>query len=80
MTTPAHETESERPHAVIDPRPRQLLEKYASLVGALLMDLGEGLVEFEVPDSERSYWGRAHAVRVALVPEASSFLGGALLN
>jgi hypothetical protein len=60
----------ERPPAVIDPRPRQLLEKYASLVGALLMDLGEGLVEFEVPAGERSHWGRDRVVRIALVPEA----------
>lgn len=67
MTAP--ETSKVHP-AVIDPRPRQLLEKYASLVGAVLMDLDEGLVEFEVPIAERSHWDGERLVRIALVPEA----------
>lgn len=61
---------SERQPAVIDPRPGNLLGKYVSLVGSVLMELGDGLVEFEVPESERRFWKGAATVRLALVPEA----------
>ena len=54
----------------VDPRPRQLLEKYASLVGTVLLDTGEGLVEFEVPTSEWRFWGASRVVTIALAPEA----------
>jgi hypothetical protein len=53
----------------LDLRPRQLLEKYTALVGALLMEHGEALLEFEVPPGERGLWG-ANSVTVALTPEA----------
>lgn len=61
---------SERPPAVIDPRPGQLLEKYASLVGALLLELADGLLELEIPAAERDYWAGEGVVRIALVPDA----------
>jgi hypothetical protein len=51
-----------------DLRPRQLLEKYTSLVGALLLEHGDALLEFEVPSGERALWG-AESVKVALTPE-----------
>lgn len=71
MTDTPHEAAApERGPEVIDPRPRQLLEKYASLTGILLLDLSEGLLEFEVPPAERVYWGKAPTVRVAVTPEA----------
>ncbi len=53
-----------------DPRPRQLLEKYAGLAGVLLMETGEGLVEFEPPGHDRKAWGGERLVRLALAPEA----------
>jgi hypothetical protein len=53
----------------LDLRPRQLLEKYAALVGALLMEHGEALLEFEVPPGERALWG-AELVKVGLTPDA----------
>lgn len=56
--------------AAVDPRPRQLLEHYASLVGALLLETADGLVEFEVPPGERRHWGRDRVVRVAIATEA----------
>ncbi len=62
--------EGERPPALIDPRPGQLLERYAALCGGLLMELGDGLHEFEIPASERKHWGREKVVRLALTPEA----------
>lgn len=61
---------AEAPPAVIDPRPRQLLEKYASLTGGLLMDLGDGLMELEVPSSEKAFWGPGRKIHLALVPAA----------
>lgn len=67
MTVPSS---SERTPTAIDPRPRQLLERYASLIGALLMDVAEDLVEFEVPVAELRFWAPAKVVRIALVPEA----------
>jgi hypothetical protein len=54
----------------VDQRPRQLLEKYASLMGSMLLDTAEGLVEFDVPESEQRFWGAQTKVRVALLPEA----------
>ncbi len=53
----------------LDLRPRQLLEKYTALVGALLLEHSEALLEFEVPPGERTLWG-AERVKVALSPEA----------
>jgi hypothetical protein len=53
----------------LDLRPRQLLEKYSSLVGALLMEHTDSLLEFEVPPGERQLWG-AERVKVALTPDA----------
>ena len=53
----------------LDLRPRQLLEKYSSLVGALLMEHTDALLEFEVPPGERQLWG-AERVKVALTPDA----------
>ena len=53
-----------------DPRPRQLLEKYTSLTGAVLLETAEGLLEFEVPGSEAAHWGGERTIRVALAPEA----------
>lgn len=65
------ETSAEVPAtAALDPRPRQLLEQYASLVGALLLEPAEGLLEFEVPAAERKHWGRESVIRAALLPEA----------
>jgi len=54
----------------IDRRPHQLLEKYTSLTGALLLETAEGLLEFEVPTAEIPHWGRDRVIRIALVPEA----------
>ena len=54
----------------VDPRPRQLLEKYASLVGTVLFEIGEGLVQFEVPTSEWRFWGASRVVTIALASEA----------
>lgn len=54
----------------VDPRPRRLLEKYCSLTGALLLDIGDGLLQFDVPPGERHHWGRQRSVKVALHPEA----------
>ena len=54
----------------VDPRPRQLLEKYASLVGTMVLDTGPGLVELEIPSSERRHWGSESTVTIALTPEA----------
>ncbi len=56
--------------AAVDPRPRQLLEQYASLTGVLLLETAEGLLEFEVPPAERKHWGRERQIRAALAPEA----------
>jgi hypothetical protein len=68
-TTPTPEPhDGHRP--TVDPRPRQLLEKYASLTGAVLMDLGEGLLAFDVPEGERKWWDGEERVTVALTPEA----------
>ncbi|HET8623124.1 MAG TPA: hypothetical protein VFM14_06145 [Gemmatimonadales bacterium] len=53
----------------LDLRPRHLLEKYTALVGALLMEHGDALLEFEVPAGERTLWG-ADSVKIALTPEA----------
>src|SRR5512134_386665 len=53
----------------LDLRPRQLLEKYTSLVGALLMEQTDSLLEFEVPPGEQALWG-AERVKVALSPDA----------
>src|SRR5688572_21238443 len=52
----------------IDLRPRQLLDRYTSLVGALLLEHGDTLLEFEVPSGERALWG-SESVKVALSPE-----------
>ena len=54
----------------IDHRPRQLLEKYASLIGSMLLDTDEGVAAFEVPASEWRHWGGEHRVIVAFTPEA----------
>ncbi|HEU5169433.1 MAG TPA: hypothetical protein VFU46_02785 [Gemmatimonadales bacterium] len=70
MTDPPPAPAPEKTPLATDPRPRQLLEKYTSLVGALLMDTGESLLEFEVPEGERAPWGGAARVRIALAPEA----------
>jgi hypothetical protein len=53
-----------------DQRPRQLLERYTSLVGTMLLDTAEHVVEFDVPPNERRFWQDAERVCVALSPEA----------
>ncbi|MGH6691851.1 MAG: hypothetical protein ACREF4_14365, partial [Gammaproteobacteria bacterium] len=53
----------------IDLRPRQLLERYTALVGALLLEHGDALLEFEVPPGERTLWG-AERVKLVLTAEA----------
>ena len=60
----------ERQPSVMDPRPAQLLGKYASLAGIVLMDMGDGLVELELPAPEQRYWGSVATVRLALGAEA----------
>ncbi len=56
--------------APIDPRPRQLLERYTSLIGALPLDTGNGLIEFEIPPAEQQLWDGRTSVTVALTPDA----------
>lgn len=56
--------------AAVDPRLRQVLERYASLVGALPLELGPGLVEVELPIGERALWEGETKLRLALSPEA----------
>lgn len=63
----------------IDQRPRQILERYATLVGTVLMETGEGLAELEIPAGEWRHWAGERKVVVAFTPEALESDSDALL-
>lgn len=61
---------SPQPVSEVDPRPRRLLERYATLVGGMVMELGPDLLEVELPATELARLGRRAPLRVALSPAA----------
>jgi hypothetical protein len=56
--------------AEVDPRPRRLLERYATLVGGMTMELGPDLLQVELPASEQRRLGTGERLLVALSPLA----------
>src|SRR5690242_20616234 len=54
----------------IDPRPRRLLERYAALVGGLVMESGPDLLQVELPAPERRLLGLEAGSQIALTPAA----------
>ena len=54
----------------VDPRPRRLLERYASLSGGMLLEVGDHLLELSIPSAERRFFGGREQVLVALTPLA----------
>jgi hypothetical protein len=68
--TPASTPAYERAAAQVDPRPKQLLERYASLIGSMLMEVGENLVQFEPPTAEWRHWEGQRVVTLGLTPDA----------
>jgi hypothetical protein len=54
----------------VDPRPRRLLERYASLVGGMVMEVGPDLLRVELPPPERARLGAGKTLLVALSPAA----------
>ena len=63
MSTASHEP-------LVDARIRPLLERYAALVGAELVDMSEALVELRLPASERGWFRDRSALRVAFTLDA----------
>ncbi|MCL4214480.1 MAG: hypothetical protein KJZ74_11225 [Gemmatimonadales bacterium] len=54
----------------VDPRPRQLLLRYATLAGAQVFDVGDHLLEVDLPTSEQRWFGGRAELSVALAPDA----------
>jgi hypothetical protein len=54
----------------VDPRPRRLLERYAALVGGLVMETGPDLLQIDVPAPERRALGLEPGALIALSPAA----------
>lgn len=63
-------SELEQPTTEVDPRPRRLLERYASLSGGMLLEVGDHLLELSVPTSERSFFDGREQIVIALAPSA----------
>ncbi len=59
-----------QPVSEVDPRPLRLLERYASLSGAVLTDVGDHLLELNLPPHEARWFGGRTDVRIALTPTA----------
>lgn len=55
---------------LVDPRIRPLLERYVSAVGAELVDLGAGIVELQLPASERKWFRDRSSIRIAFTLDA----------
>jgi len=56
--------------ALVDPRLRGLVERYARLVGATVEELEPQLVELALPDAEVPHFSGGSAVRIAFSPAA----------
>lgn len=54
----------------VDPRPRRLLERYASLSGGMLLEVGDHLLELSIPPSERRFFDERDQLLIALTPLA----------
>lgn len=62
--------ESAPPVTEVDPRPRRLLERYASLAGGMLFEVGDHLVELAVPAPDRQFFDKREQLLIALAPSA----------
>ena len=56
--------------AEVDPRPRRLLERYATLAGGMTMELGPDLLQVELPLAEQRRLDTGDRLLVALSPSA----------
>lgn len=63
-------TEPLPPVIEVDPRPARLLERYASLSGGMLLEVGDHLFELTIPASERPFFQGREQVLIALSPLA----------
>ena len=55
---------------LVDPRLRELVERYAGLIGATVQELEPQLIELSLPDAEVPYFSGGPSVRVAFSPAA----------
>ena len=55
---------------LVDARIRPLLERYASMVKAELIDVGRGIVELQLPDAERPRFRDRSTIRIAFTLDA----------
>jgi hypothetical protein len=62
------EPESQEP--LVDARIRPLLERYVSMVGAELRDVGRGIVELTLPEHEQQWFRDRSTIRIAFTLDA----------